>query len=326
LAEQAAIARVDEEGTLGPPELRVAHTLAGSVNNRVDRADIAPSMPSASSSGIYTPSTGARGAEPVGRGHSPPSSAEERDRRARLIDSDRSGCVLGEAWMGAARGLRHVVFVAIGTGSGDGILSDGMVVRGAAGIAGAAGWFALNPEWNAAYGLAGCWEAEASGLGVAREAKLPDARAVVAAARSGDERALRVLRRAAHYTAMGVANLISALNPEAVVLGGGLMAGAGDLLLDWIQSDVPPGPSPSRPGVPHQLAQLGEDAGLLGAAARTGRHLNHVRYRVHNTSRTSSTHSYDAGGETLGGRRAVRESIASGGRVYLFGAATRSSP
>jgi glucokinase len=269
---KTAIARVDEEGTLSDRQsFASAHTLAGSVeqiasivrtSRHVDAIGII--VP-----GIYTPSTGDAWCPNLwGMEQVPLRTALKNAIDACvLIDSDRSGCVLGEAWMGAARGLRHVVFVAIGTGIGVGILSDGMVVRGAAGIAGAAGWFALNPEWNAAYGIAGCWEAEASGLGVAREAKLPDARAVVAAARSGDERALRVLRRAAHYTAMGVANLISALNPEAVVLGGGLMAGAGDLLLDWIRSDVPRWAQPLAAGQCRiELTQLGEDAGLLGAA------------------------------------------------------------
>jgi glucokinase len=64
-----------------------------------------------------------------------------------------------------------------------------------------------------------------------------------------------------------VANLISALNPEAVVLGGGLISGAGDLLLDWIRSEVPRWAQPIAAGQCRiELTQLGEDAGLLGAA------------------------------------------------------------
>jgi glucokinase len=269
---KTAIARVDEEGTLSDRQsFASARSLGDSVEQivKIARASRHVDAIGIIVPGIYTPSTGSAWCPNLwGMEHVPLRKAlKGRIETHVLIDSDRSGYVLGEAWMGAARGLRHVVFVAIGTGIGVGILSDGMVVRGAAGIAGAAGWFALNPEWNTAYGIAGCWEAEASGLGVAREAKLPDARAVVAAARSGDERALRVLRRAAHYTAMGVANLISALNPEAVVLGGGLMAGAGDLLLDWIRADVPRWAQPLAAGQCRiELTQLGEDAGLLGAA------------------------------------------------------------
>jgi glucokinase len=269
---KTAIARVDEEGTLSDRQsFASARSLGDSVEQivKIARASRHVDAIGIIVPGIYTPSTGFAWCPNLwGMEHVPLRKAlKGRIETHVLIDSDRSGYVLGEAWMGAARGLRHVVFVAIGTGIGVGILSDGMVVRGAAGIAGAAGWFALNPEWNAAYGIAGCWEAEASGLGIAREADLPDARAVVAAARAGNERALRVLRRAARYTAMGVANLISALNPEAVVLGGGLMAGAGDLLLDWIRSDVPRWAQPLAAGQCRiELTQLGEDAGLLGAA------------------------------------------------------------
>jgi glucokinase len=184
-----------------------------------------------------------------------------------FVDSDRSGYVLGEAWLGAARGLRHVVFVSIGTGIGVGILSDGAVVRGAHGIAGAAGWFALDREWKPAYREAGCWETEAAGPGLARAGGRPDAKTVVDAARFGDRTALGVLHRAASYTAMGIANLISALNPEAVVLGGGLMAGAGDLLLDRIRAEVPRWAQPiAAARCRIELTQLGDAAGLLGAA------------------------------------------------------------
>lgn len=184
-----------------------------------------------------------------------------------FIDSDRAGCVLGEAWLGAAAGLRDVLFVAIGTGIGVGILSGGRVVRGAGGIAGAAGWFALTPAWRDAYAAVGCWEAEAAGPGVAGRAGLPDAESVVAAARAGDRGAVDVLDRAARFTAMGVANLISAFDPDAVVLGGGFMVGAGDLLLDRIRAEVPRWAQPvaaSRCRI--ELTRLGADAGLLGAA------------------------------------------------------------
>lgn len=184
-----------------------------------------------------------------------------------FVDSDRSGYVLGESWLGVARGFRHVAFVAIGTGIGVGILSDGKVLRGAGGIAGAAGWFALDPRWKDEYGHSGCWESESAGPAVARQCHLPDSRAVVEAARSGDRLALDALARAARYTAMGVANLISLLDPEIVVLGGGLMLGAGDLLLEEIRADVRRWAQPiaaSRCRI--ELTQLGDAAGLLGAA------------------------------------------------------------
>jgi glucokinase len=159
------------------------------------------------------------------------------------------------------------VFVAIGTGIGAGILSDGRVVRGAGGIAGAVGWFALDSRWEDAYRQCGCWESHSAGPGIARRAGRPDAKDVVAAARSGDRVSLEALDRAAEFTGMGIANLISALNPEAVVLGGGLMVGAGDLLLDRIRAEVSRWAQPlSASRCRIELTQLGETAGLLGAA------------------------------------------------------------
>jgi glucokinase len=269
---KTVLARVDEEGSLSDRQsLASARSLGGSVEQiaRVARASRHVDAIGIIVPGIYTPLTGTAWCPNLWGTEQVPLRKALKDQLDGhvLIDSDRSGYVLGESWLGAARGLRHVVFVGIGTGIGVGILSDGTVVRGAGGIAGAAGWFALNPEWQDAYAATGCWEAEAAGPAVARLGNLPDARAVVSAARAGDEDAHRVLRRAAHYTAMGVANLISALNPEAVVLGGGLMAGAGDLFLDWIRTEVPRWAQPLAAAQCRiELTQLGEDAGLLGAA------------------------------------------------------------
>jgi glucokinase len=184
-----------------------------------------------------------------------------------VIDSDRAGYVLGESWLGAGRGSRHVVFVALGTGIGVGILADGRLVRGAGGVAGAAGWFALDPRWNPRYAEVGCWEAEAAGPALATACGSSDAQAAVAAARGGDPIACDALERAARYTGMGVANLVSALDPEVVVLGGGLMSGAGDLLLEPIRAEVRRWAQPiaaSRCRI--ELSALGDSAGVLGAA------------------------------------------------------------
>ena len=184
-----------------------------------------------------------------------------------VIDSDRAGYVLGESWLGAGRGHRHVVFVAIGTGIGVGILADGQVVRGAGGVAGAAGWFALDPRWTSRYGEVGCWEAEAGGPAVATACGTSDAEAAVAAARRGDAFARDALERAARYTGMGVANLVSVLDPEVVILGGGLMTGASDLLLGPIRAEVRRWAQPiAAARCRLELSALGDSAGVLGAA------------------------------------------------------------
>jgi glucokinase len=183
-----------------------------------------------------------------------------------LVESDRSGYVLGEQWLGAARGLRDVVFVAVGTGIGVGILSGGRVIAGAHGIAGAAGWWALDPRWKREYARVGGWEAEAAGPALARRAGVATGEEAGAAARRGDQRARAAVGHAADYLARGVANLISLLNPEMVVLGGGLMQ-AGDLFLERIRDGVKKWAQPlAAAKTSIELTALGEDAGLYGAA------------------------------------------------------------
>jgi glucokinase len=182
------------------------------------------------------------------------------------IDSDRAGYVLGEQWLGAARGLHDVVFLAVGTGIGAGIISGGRLLHGSGGIAGAVGWFALDALHREEYSRMGCWEAEAAGPALARRLNSNSAEDVVAAARSGDPAALAAVEDTARYLGLGIANLISILNPEMIVLGGGLMQ-AGDLFLPTIRSMLPIWAQPiAAQQVRIELTQLGEDAGLLGAA------------------------------------------------------------
>jgi glucokinase len=182
------------------------------------------------------------------------------------ISSDRTGSVLAEQWRGAARGLRDVLFVAVGTGIGVGILSGGEPLEGAHGIAGAAGWMVVGGPWKAEYSGCGGWETEAAGPSVARRCQMESAEAVVAAARAGNQKALQGLEQTADYLALGIANLIAIFDPEMVVLGGGLMQ-ASELMLDRIRSHALAWTQPiSARHVRIEKTALGEDAGLLGAA------------------------------------------------------------
>jgi len=202
-----------------------------------------------------------------------------------VLDSDRAAYVLGEQWCGAARGAKDVVFLAVGTGIGAGILIDGRLCRGTGDIAGAVGWFALTPEFRPDYADRGCFESEASGTAVGERAiaalgsqasklisELVDhdlgrisAETVVEAALHGDGVAREVLDHAVTYLAMGIANIVSILNPEIVVLGGGLMQ-AGELLLDPITREFTRWAQPiAATQVRLELSALGEDAGLYGA-------------------------------------------------------------
>jgi len=182
------------------------------------------------------------------------------------IESDRAGYVLGEQWLGAARGLRDVIFLAVGTGIGAGILSGGRLLHGSGSIAGAVGWFALSPVHREAYEEMGCWEAEAAGPALARRLDLATAEDAIAAARRGDLAAIAAVEETACFLGLGIANLVSILNPEMVVLGGGLMQ-SGDLFLPTIRRVLGKWAQPiAAQHVQIELTQLGEDAGLLGAA------------------------------------------------------------
>lgn len=182
-----------------------------------------------------------------------------------VLDSDRAAYVTGEQWLGAARGLNDVIFLAIGTGIGAGIISGGRLIRGTGDIAGAVGWFALDPRRKEIYKQVGCFEAECAGPAFGRRAGA-QAEAVVERARQGDAEARAIVTETVRYLAMGVANLVSVLNPQMIVLGGGLMQ-AGDLFLEPLRREMLEWAQPiAAKQVRIELSGLGEDAGLLGAA------------------------------------------------------------
>ena len=182
-----------------------------------------------------------------------------------VLDSDRAAYVMGEQWLGAARGMSDVVFLAVGTGIGAGIISGGRLIRGAGDIAGAVGWFALDPRKKEMYKQIGCFEAESAGPSVARRAGAPT-ETVIERVRQGDTAAQGIIQSSLQYLAMGVANLISVLNPQMIVLGGGLMQ-AGDLFLEPLRREMLEWAQPiAARQVRIELSQLGEDAGLVGAA------------------------------------------------------------
>jgi glucokinase len=188
-----------------------------------------------------------------------------------VLDSDRSGYVCGESWLGVSRGLSDVVFLAVGTGIGAGILSGGKIVHGADDLAGAVGWMALNPVFGGLYARMGCFEAEASGNSAgrkgARRLGVPDltSRELLSRAAAADELAVEVVNEIVLFLGMGVANLVSTLNPEMVVLGGGLFAS--DQLLAAVRNECGRWAQPfAAKNVRIELSALGEEAGLAGAA------------------------------------------------------------
>ncbi|HEY1807215.1 MAG TPA: ROK family protein [Acidobacteriaceae bacterium] len=187
------------------------------------------------------------------------------------VDSDRNAFVMGEAWKGVARKCSNVVFLAVGTGIGAGILVDGRLLRGSGELAGCLGWMAVCNEYLPQYRKVGCLESHAAGPGIGLAASRRLRRSVSAEettrlAAEGDRRARQVLRDSGVYIGLALANLVSVLNPEIIVIGGGV-AEAGNLLLKTARQTM------MRWGQPiavHQvrleLSQLGNAASLLGAA------------------------------------------------------------
>jgi glucokinase len=200
-----------------------------------------------------------------------------------VVESDRAASILGEAWRGAARGLRNAIFLAVGTGIGAGILADGRVLRGASDIAGAGGWLALDRPFRPEYVQCGCFESHASGDGIAKMARAAassrkryrgplqakrniTAHDVFAAYEQGDEVAKEILSRAVEFWGMASANLVSLFNPEMIIFGGGVF-GPATRFLDGIASEARRWAQPvAMDQVKFVPSQLGSDAALFGAA------------------------------------------------------------
>jgi glucokinase len=151
------------------------------------------------------------------------------------LESDRNACVLGEAWQGRAQDSSDVVFVTVGTGIGAGIISGGRLLRGSGELAGCLGWLPVREKFHAAYKNVGCLEFHAAGPGIGRAggrrlAAPASPEQIVAMARAGDARARGVLADAGSALGAALAAVVDILNPQIIVVGGG-MAAAGNLLL-----------------------------------------------------------------------------------------------
>ncbi len=166
-----------------------------------------------------------------------------------VIEADRSCCIMGEAWHGAARGCRNAIFLTVGTGIGAGIMADGRVLHGAHDVAGAIGWLALEQPWDDKYRACGNFEYYASGDGIARSARellaerpmyrgtlrsiegaALTAHDVFAAFEENDEIAVAALTHAIELWGKATANLVSLFNPERIVFGGGVFGPAARFL------------------------------------------------------------------------------------------------
>lgn len=200
-----------------------------------------------------------------------------------ILENDANAAAVGEMWQGAARGCRTIICVTLGTGVGGGIILDGELWRGVDGAAAEIGHMCVDPFGGVACtcGSRGCLEVFASATAIVRmtreasprypDSVLHDARELTAqtifeAGLEGDELALEIFRRMGVYLGIGLANLINILNPEMIVIGGGVVNGW-DLFAKDMMQQVEERAFPLLAArVKIERAKCGDDAGLLGAA------------------------------------------------------------
>ena len=199
-----------------------------------------------------------------------------------VLENDANAAAVGEMWQGAGRGYGTIIMVTLGTGVGGGIIVDGELWRGIDGSAGEIGHIGVEPAGVACTcGSRGCLEVYASATAIVRMAsealsRYPrsplhkggelTAESIYRSGLEGDELALEVFRWMGFYLGIGLASLINVLNPEAIVIGGGVADGW-DLFIGHVRGQIVERAFP----IPARRARIlraerGDDAGLLGAA------------------------------------------------------------
>ncbi len=205
------------------------------------------------------------------------------------VDNDANVAALGEVLHGAARGCHEVLVLTFGTGIGGGIVTGGRVLRGGHGVAAEVGHFTIDPDGPpCSCGARGHWESFASGTALGRMgrewAARGDAPGVLAraggdpaavtgqtvgeSAVAGEADGLALLDAYARWVAIGLGGLVNILDPELVVVSGGLVT-LGDVLVDRVRAELPAFvEAPEHRVVPPVVAaELGPRAGAIGAAA-----------------------------------------------------------
>lgn len=197
---------------------------------------------------------------------------------ATLLNDMAAGAV-GELDFGRARGCRNVIFVTISTGIGAGIILGGDVYRGANGLAGEVGHMVVDLNGLlCGCGRRGCWEMIASGTAHRRRIREaytsgtwpnldhePTPAEVTERAREGDRAARALVLRTARYLGIGVSNLANLYDPQAVIFTGGFARNTWDIIHDYLLNEVRE--QAFSQNVRLLLTELGDDAGVMGAAA-----------------------------------------------------------
>ena len=203
------------------------------------------------------------------------------------VDNDGNVAALAEHRWGAARGARNAVLLTIGTGIGGGLIIDGEIYRGSSGAGAELGHMVVEADGPRCQGNCpnrGCIEAVASGTALGREAREAaerhpdsalgrvlaarervDGRAATTAALAGDETAREIVAMIGRRIGVALSSLANVFEPDVIVVGGGVMA-AGELLLEPAREELRVRALPPMNQTDVVAAELGAEAGMIGAA------------------------------------------------------------
>lgn len=201
---------------------------------------------------------------------------EKRLNRGVVVEKDTNVAALGEYYFGQNKKYNNLIYITVSTGVGGGIIINDRLYRGAIGGAGEIGHMVVEPAGPiCGCGRKGCLEVLTSGTGIASKAislnlinDQMGAKEVGQMARQGNKLAQTIINDAVDYLAIGLANLVNIFNPQAIILGGGVMQGLQDLWLDRLHTQVN---SQSFllnvRDLEIQVTRLGADIGLYGCVA-----------------------------------------------------------
>lgn len=184
------------------------------------------------------------------------------------VENDATAAAHAEWKAGAARGARDALIVTLGTGIGGGIVLGGVLHRGSHGFAGEIGHMTVEADGiECPCGHRGCWERYASGSALRRMSGGLSGEEVTARAAAGDTEAMEVVEEFARWTAVGLASLTNVLDPQVIVLGGGVVDAWdvwGPAVERWADRTLYAASARARPRI--VPAELGSSAGAVGSA------------------------------------------------------------
>ena len=197
-----------------------------------------------------------------------------------ILENDANCAAIGEAWLGAGREFSDFILLTLGTGVGGAIFLDGELFTGRCGAAGELGLITLNPDgFPCRSGNQGSLEQYAS-IGSIRRTMGKEPAEIGKLARSGDRTALKFWQDYGKLLGAGLASLIYVLTPEAVIIGGGISASSEFFLPSTLEEIKKRVVLPSRTGLQLLTAELGNTAGMLGAAKLVWNEIREGKFRA----------------------------------------------